>query len=600
VTRLGMLRRSERGLSLVETLAAILVFSIVTIGIVPLLASSMQGTALARSYTVGKEVARQAMERVRGLPFYISFDTLSQKVDVLDMYFPCANPEMTGTACESGGTGTYWNEAATEEDNRGVFQVVCQAQGTDACAVDIPEGYTLTFRTLFVESNGTTPSFPENDYAWNVVGKDRPPTDMVHMTVSARWNANGRERTFDMHSLVGDRKVGDVKVAGSGRLHYGVQVLTRYRSGLLTGQISDLSAVIGSAESRIESRLVSTATQRFRTADIRLIAQTEPVATDLGERIGALGTWRAPPAFAATTGLPFAVGGGEMDHPNLPGQQVARLDRTEINSVEVDVAEEEPVAKGQFSFTTQPESVGYVTVQAQKPENLTDVLLNPLRLDWNNRRTFSLARVGGQQFRGGTNAVTGELGTANRRVQTGAKIDHIREIRLFPTSYVAPGESPGREIVKIQDFQASVDCNAKSTLAGSSASAAWSATIRHWDRNTNKYPDPIPVSGAANGGGDLQAVLGGNVLLHSSPPLDPRPDLWLFDEPEENRVGYFTSFSFGSPTVSKAVTAQGGTFASANVNDAITITTVPPNPEFEESALVISVGNLSCTAMDNR
>ena len=83
------LRKStERGFTLIEVLAALVVFSLITLGIVPLLASSMKAATLARTGTVAKNAGLKAMEHARDLPYYISYAAQNKRVDILDMYFP--------------------------------------------------------------------------------------------------------------------------------------------------------------------------------------------------------------------------------------------------------------------------------------------------------------------------------------------------------------------------------------------------------------------------------------------------------------------------------------------------------------------------------
>jgi hypothetical protein len=587
------LRQDDRGLSLIETLAALVVFSIVTIGITPLLTSSIRGTALARSQTVGKEVAREAMERIRGLPFYVSYGTQANKVDLLDIYLPCADPAMTLSGCGGGGQRSY--DATT-----GVFRIICEPTTEDpACGVRIPEAYTLEFRARFMNRDGETPAFapgPPNAYAWDVIATDRPRTDLIHMAVTASWTSGGLPRSVTLDTLVGDRQIGDVKVAGTGRLSYGVQVLSSYKRAAdpLTGipeEISDLSAVIGSSESSIESRLVSKAEQRFRTADMRLVIRpADPTAfgVDLDQRLGAVGAYQAPPAFAATTGLPSTLAQTVMNHPSIVNQEVAFLDATRIDSVEVKADAEVPIANGSFTLPDSNGTLGYVWIQPQKPSGLIDLLSNPLRLDY-TRRAFSLARgdSGAEQLSGTTTAETGALDIGQRRVETSAQVS-LKEARLFPVEFIGTGASFRRSIVQIQNFTASVNCNATGTSA--LASAQWSATIRYW-RHIDGFTT-VNVTGQP-GGSDLRTVLGVNPLLYRD-SLGVAPDLYLFDEP--GKQGYFTAFRFAAPITS----TEGGLSASADVNEAINITTVPTNPEFAESGLSMSIGKLSCSALDAR
>src|SRR5688500_1177579 len=84
-----MLRR-DKGLTLIETSVALLIFSMVTLGLTPVLVGSLRGSTTSRSYTVGKNAATQAMERIRGLPFFESMKGVVSPTrrDVLDLYFP--------------------------------------------------------------------------------------------------------------------------------------------------------------------------------------------------------------------------------------------------------------------------------------------------------------------------------------------------------------------------------------------------------------------------------------------------------------------------------------------------------------------------------
>ncbi|MFN2594277.1 MAG: prepilin-type N-terminal cleavage/methylation domain-containing protein, partial [Actinomycetota bacterium] len=49
--------KSEDGFSLVEVMASMVIFTIITLGIAPLMAISLRGTNTGRIGTVGKELA---------------------------------------------------------------------------------------------------------------------------------------------------------------------------------------------------------------------------------------------------------------------------------------------------------------------------------------------------------------------------------------------------------------------------------------------------------------------------------------------------------------------------------------------------------------
>ncbi|HEY7873784.1 MAG TPA: type II secretion system protein, partial [Actinomycetota bacterium] len=81
----------QGGFSLLEVLAALGVFAVVTLGVVPLLGSALKASSTSRSETVAEEAARTIMERIQGTKWYVSYDAKPNKrVDILDLYYPQA------------------------------------------------------------------------------------------------------------------------------------------------------------------------------------------------------------------------------------------------------------------------------------------------------------------------------------------------------------------------------------------------------------------------------------------------------------------------------------------------------------------------------
>ena len=159
-------KRTEHGFTLIEVLAALLVFSLITLGIVPLLATSMKAASLARTGTVAKNAGLKAMEHARDLPYYISYAAQNKRVDLLDMYFPgitTLNANQTYT-----GTPSY------------TFTTRCLSGSTvPGCPQDLPAGYTVTYVSQFVKpvDAGTntvsyTPVAPAAGYS---LGRGRKP-----------------------------------------------------------------------------------------------------------------------------------------------------------------------------------------------------------------------------------------------------------------------------------------------------------------------------------------------------------------------------------------------------------------------------------------
>jgi prepilin-type N-terminal cleavage/methylation domain-containing protein len=131
-------RDAQRGFTLIEVVVAIAIFSIVTLGVVPLLAISMKAGASSRTSSIAEEVARDAMERIRGVKYFTSYDAKPNKrVDLLDLYYP----QVTGTFLP----GQSYSAAGVNPPlagTGGVFETVCPPpSGTNpACPTTIPAG----------------------------------------------------------------------------------------------------------------------------------------------------------------------------------------------------------------------------------------------------------------------------------------------------------------------------------------------------------------------------------------------------------------------------------------------------------------------------
>jgi prepilin-type N-terminal cleavage/methylation domain-containing protein len=155
VSRLRLLRR-EQGYTIVEVMAALVVFALVTVAVVPLLSTSIRSSLLGNTYAVGKNLTVQAMERIRGLPYFISYTAQSGKVDVLDLYFP----DKTSATAE---------QRYTASDPAYTFTTTCtsEASANPACPKNLPAGYTVIVSAQFVtpvdsgtETTSYTPAEP--------------------------------------------------------------------------------------------------------------------------------------------------------------------------------------------------------------------------------------------------------------------------------------------------------------------------------------------------------------------------------------------------------------------------------------------------------
>lgn len=611
------LLHNDRGLTLIETLAALTIFAVITVGITPLLASSLRGSTLSRSYTVGKDLALEGMERARSLPYFVAHQSQPKKVDALDIYFPCADTTLAVSGCGGEGTRSY---AA------GVFTITCAATTTPGptCAVPIPGGYSIRYEARFVRGDGSTTVLPPTSPMYRrdplpTEGQlDIPPSQLMEVAVTATWSISGTARSFTLRTLLGDRKFGEVKMAGVARINYAAQVQTSYVHTSGDTRTSDLKAIAGISESRIESRLVSNADQRVRAAEITLVrrpSDVDPESAPLGGTplTGALGEFRAPPTQTPTvTASPNP--GVTVTHPNLAlDPQIAFMNTTTATGLSVTAANELPAATGRFGMAPQTDPIasalGYFWVQNQADTADTAVLhLDP------TKKMFSLKSAGesGATAAGETSVTSTAIG-AGRKVEARAVLQNpgIKLLRALPVTFV-PGNEHERHIVIIKDFTASVTCTSVGG-PGSSAIGLWSATIQVWrDRfPTNDVSLPtemeainIPVDGTlATTHTNLRTILArpapdgigeANPLIYDG--LTSATDVYLFKEGGLN--GYLTDFTISS--VASGVDAATSSIATAGIEGAIQVTTVPTNPLLPESGLSISVGSLNCQALDRR
>ena len=580
--------RSQSGMTLVEVLASMMVFAIVTVGVVPLLGSALRGTELARAQTVARDTALQGMERARSLPYFVSYGAQTRKVDVLDIYFPCAQAPATNlTSCGGEGTRTFAS---------GVFTTVC-ASGVigSTCSIPLPAGYSVTYAAKFVAPDGITLVSPPTNYKRNpnltTEGQlDLPPSQLLELSVTVNWVSSGTPRSYLIRSIIGDRKVGVVKMAGVGRINYGVQASTSFVEP--SGRVSDLRLVAGTGESQLETRLVSTSRQVLDVASVSLVRrpETESASSEvLGTLVGATASLNAPPSQSVT---PAPASGATLNYPALvPPQDVAEIASTQVQSAQTSVVTELPSASGTFTYLSTPSRYLWIQNQADVGSNTI------LKLD-GNRKVFSLyANDSSARLTGSTSGTSTPLG-AGRKVETTATVT-IPLLRFMPVTFIVGGPDWRRHVLMIDNFTATVRCT--STASGTASSiASWSGTLTYWrDPSDNGslvdagfINPPVSIS-SASGNTDLQTLLGGNPLVYDG--LLPADDVYLFQPTIGN--GYFTNFTLKT---GGAAVRGGGAETNASIDGALNVTTVPTNPLLPESGLNISIGSLTCEALDKR
>jgi prepilin-type N-terminal cleavage/methylation domain-containing protein len=593
--RIRDLRRAEAGLTLIEVLVALTLFAIITVGIIPLLASALRGVATTRSVTVGKTVASAAMEKMRGLPYFESSEGQPTPVrtDLLDLYFPDLGTGYDSTAQTFTTTCTPTSSAPA-------------ASGGAACPPNIPAGYTVTFVAAFVNPGPASPTPqtftvlpPSPGYTWTTATE--PPAKLLRVTVTTNWTFGGRARTFSLSSLLGQRHLSKQTIDANANVDHGVQVLSSYVDSL--GRRSNLVATIGQGAIDVLAGAGGKADENTRAAQVVLTQEetaTEAAVT-LANVAGASSTVHAPPnsypAPSASVGektVPYKV----SDLETIP---IAFIDDTVVEpptpfSLGGQIISELPVAAGRFRFSGAAgagQPTMWVDNQAQRG------LTSPLKLHDSAHlvtveKDGATPRLNGQVTAEGTALSP----PASRKVETKASVQ-LAKLSIFPTTFIT---DPENAVLLITDFTASLACKSTANTSTASVTGTWSATLRYWqDPNNNGLPigagysAPVTLSGSLTGGVDpMTAIKAANPLVYDD--LVDANDVYLFKAGGRN--GYFSDIRT-NPLVSSVV-GSGGRSTFGSINGAIEITTAPTSTTLPSSTMSVSVGSLSCDAVDRR
>jgi hypothetical protein len=563
------------------------------------------------------------MERVRGLPFFISYASQNQRVDVLDLYFP--------------SLGAGYVAGSGQEAFR--FTTTCSASSpaSATCSSGLPAGYSVSYQAQFVRANQTattetyTPIAPPAAYVWNSPTNDKPPTQLLRMTVVARWTMGGRARSYSLTSLIGDRKVAADRLLGSGRADYLVQILGSYDDA-----VGDtvLSLRGGLGESRIESRLLSQSSVNATAGEARLTRAPTLVddsAQEIGSLQGATSVYAAPPDTAnpaPTTSRPLST----LLHSGLSNAPVASFAESATTTpLKATVSAELPAAAGGFAFTN-PSSIFDLWVNNQAEvggaQRLNHSQLTPAVVP--AKPLLNVERLSGVTINGATSASVGALGTAGRGARTTAS-GGFGQFNLLPVDFIAGDNPHRRAVIQISGFASAVDCNSTANTATATATATYSATLRFWAENDWVAGDPARQRGDGTTAGGYRTITlsGANLsdplaVFNATSPNDPLVwednvaandtgngsprDIYLFPITHQHSVlethnhpGYLakdTGWSSLFDLSGAGSVANGGRVTEARLGGAIRLNTTPLG--IPESALNISVGNLNCSASDLR
>src|SRR6266702_4699706 len=91
------LARDDRGFTLVEVLAAMIVFAIAATAVTTMFAAGLRASLLTKMDTTAKNLSQQRFEQIRNLPFHIDqVSSGTNPPDLLDTYFVAVGGSSVG------------------------------------------------------------------------------------------------------------------------------------------------------------------------------------------------------------------------------------------------------------------------------------------------------------------------------------------------------------------------------------------------------------------------------------------------------------------------------------------------------------------------
>lgn len=561
--------RSESGFSLIELVAAMTIFSLAAGAVLAVLVAGIRTAAFARDRTIGKDLARERIEEMRRLPFYLSNATFNRPVDLLDFYFPdltsgCAN--LPG----AGGSAGY------------------EATGfTYTCTISSVPGfgrYRMDIVSDFVETDVATGALvakaPAAGYSWN--GADSPPTRFLRVEVRTSWTSAGRANAFSLRSLIGESRLETVLTQGS----VSGSVV---RIGTAFSDQSTLVVEGGTLTSTLYRGNVTTS----RNDTLSGLARVTLLDGTFGERLGAQLAAGAPPDTTISTVTKL---GDSLVHPNaaIAAQVpiIAAVGDTTVTGVEAKVTAVLPEAQGE-TIVQDTGADGTVGLSARNEVtagfNFFDATKDFVRV----------VKVGGNRPLKGRSSCRELVGPDTVTCET--EEVRVGELQTAPADFSAllieappPLLATNGYIVTVSFDTIKVRARAARVGGGGTASALtqFSGTLTYHTYNGTAWvanqvcirsPDQsaCPVGAATTLPAPstvcvVPAAAGGCLV-----PLSQFVDTW-------------SRLTDGTRSTSDPTSVE------ATLNGVLSITTTPTNSLYANTGFIVSIGNLTAQAVDKR
>lgn len=579
-------RRGDGGFSLIEVVVALGIFTLVMVAVLPQLVVGIRATGTARLVTQSKGIAQAELERIRNLPYHVSYEA-GEFRDVLDFYYKDLQPAGTPTCTDA--SGGYAVPQATWAGYVPATGARCSYEPSGAfyrTVRQVPAGNGITGFTVVVATqflSGSTPPQPVTPppgYDTQTTAGGRPASHQVGVSVTVLYADRSTLRPSSTFTQISNQLPSTTRVraeAGATAVQVGSVTINNgpvsLSSGLvnLTGSLTHASTVTGNlagVSAGLATGETSVGTSETVSAPPTTTATLKtPASGSLGTTGCEIVCWGATrldvPALSAAQGLPNA------------GSAASPAQALLIDTV-----------NGGLSFGNSPAS-GYRPGLRLSPP-LVELDPDAVAVGSGVASGCALATSGAASYStaSGYLRTTAVEASPDPSVVDACVVARTSSISVLPVDVPATENGAPRGVVLVELRRAVARCLVQTSSHTASTSFDYEAVVKYW--NGTGYQTAATVTPAT-----------------TADPLDA-VDLATTSVGGGKVLGDYIA-SWSALTGSEVTASATGGTASVKIPGVVTLVTQPvrndgdaPDGLDATSVVSLTLGALSCSAMDAR
>jgi prepilin-type N-terminal cleavage/methylation domain-containing protein len=581
----------DRGFSMLEIVAAIVVLGVVMAAAAPQMVSSIRASSKAKLVSRAKGILQGQLDAMRTMPFRVA-PAAGDHRDLLDTYYrnrTAGSTPACGTAAKPAKPLATWtgyvsaaSSARCSYEPAGAMYRKVIPGGTG----DIPANFAVVVNTQFI-SAATTPTVLDvaSTFDSQVTGRDRPPSWQVGVTATVLYNAYGSWTPTTVYTQITSRTANDIRIRLEAR---GTAVEMGTETGgeamSLTGGQIDLSGSLANtsqARANVTAMTGATATGGRQNGAAASVAAPYTNLITVNTGAGGLGSGCSDTCWGATALPPFTV---QADY-GLPRAGVGALTGL-LGPVQTSLPD--IVTRNGFEFDVNdvdlPGGLEDELVSMDPVPPAGDLVAN--QASGLFHCAFSLVGPASHLTGAGYLNSTDETSPVTPLSVEACGGARSNVIRLLPTTRAPDG------LIRV-----SVKSSARCTVSGAahvpSTSYDYRAEIEYF-KWTPGYLNPLTLSWVPGSG---QYVSAGVVTPATA--VDPLASINLATKVSDSETldDYIASWS--ALTADQVVRTAANRVAEVQIPALFTLQTEPIATDVD-TALSFAAGSASCRAEDNR